>query len=237
MKYYISDMHFFHRNVNQLDGRGFETMFDMHETMINRWNSRITDDDEVYLLGDFSFGKGIETWELLNRLKGKLILIEGNHDFHYLDDKEFVDNVFDEIVSYAEVTDSKRTVILSHYPIPFYNHQFRMDKDGSTMCYMLYGHVHNTFDEYLLNRFINDVSRHERVHSNGKFSANPMNLINTFCVFSNYVPLTLDEWIEIDRIRRALINEYEDKCGGKIEFDSWSELNGIILSRAQNGWK
>ena len=31
----------------------------------------------------------------------------------------------------------------------------------------------------------------------------PCNMINCFCMFSDYVPLTLDEWIELDNKRRA----------------------------------
>ena len=230
-------MHFFHRNANQIDNRGFETMFEMHETLINRWNEKVSEDDEIYILGDFSFGKGVETWELLNKLKGKLILIEGNHDANFLDDKEFVDSIFDEIVSYSEITDSKRTVILSHYPMPMYNQQFKTDKDDNPLTFMLYGHVHNTYDEYLINRFINDVDKHPRSHSKDKFSANPMNMINVFCMFSNYSPLTLDEWILIDRKRRQLINEYEEKCNGTIDFDTWNEFSSEIIKMAQNEWK
>ena len=31
MKYYISDPHFHHRFCEDMDHRGFETMFEMHE--------------------------------------------------------------------------------------------------------------------------------------------------------------------------------------------------------------
>lgn len=36
-------------------------------------------------------------------------------------------------------------------------------------------------------------------------------MINCFCMFSDYVPLTLDEWIEVDRKRRmnVSISDYE----------------------------
>ena len=36
-------------------------------------------------------------------------------------------------------------------------------------------------------------------------------MINCFCMFSDYVPLTLDEWIEVDRKRRMniSISDYE----------------------------
>ena len=35
-------------------------------------------------------------------------------------------------------------------------------------------------------------------------------MINCFCMFSNYQPMTLDEWIEVDRKRRARMVEAED---------------------------
>ena len=35
----------------------------------------------------------------------------------------------------------------------------------------------------------------------------PCNMINCFCMFSNFQPMTLDEWIEIDRKRRNKLDE------------------------------
>ena len=235
MKYYISDCHFFHRNVDAFDSRGFETMFQMHEEMMKKWNERIKDEDEVYIIGDFSFGKGVETWEILNKLRGKLILIEGNHDFHYLDDKEFVDTIFDDIVYYAEIKDSGRDVVLSHYPIFFYNHQFKADKENKPLTYMLYGHVHNTYDEYLVNHFINEASHFDRIHTSEIVAPTPINLINTFCLFSNYYPLTLDEWIAVDAKRRLMINAYEE-MHGPIDYDGWNELNAHVIEQSYHGW-
>ncbi len=235
MKYYISDCHFFHRNVDAFDSRGFETMLQMHETMTERWNEKITDEDEVYIIGDFSFGKGVETWEVLSKLKGKLILIEGNHDFHYLDDKEFVDTIFDEIVSYAEIRDSGRDIVLSHYPIFFYNHQFKTDKENKPLSYMLYGHVHNTYDEFLINHFINEIGHYERIHAGDIIAPTPVHLINTFCLFANYRPLTLDQWIKIDEKRRSMINDYE-KTLGSICYDSWNKLNQKMIEYAYYDW-
>ena len=39
----------------------------------------------------------------------------------------------------------------------------------------------------------------------------PCQMVNCFCMFSDYVPLTLDEWIQVDRKRRAKNNiaDYE----------------------------
>ena len=40
----------------------------------------------------------------------------------------------------------------------------------------------------------------------------PCQMINCFCMFSDYVPLTLDEWILLDKKRRMKISfsDYDD---------------------------
>ena len=68
---------------------------------------------------------------------------------------------------------------------------------------MLYGHVHNTYDEVLVNNYVREVANHTRHIDNlGREVTIPCNMINCFCMFSDYVPLTLDEWIEVDKKRR-----------------------------------
>ena len=37
-------------------------------------------------------------------------------------------------------------------------------------------------------------------------------MINCFCMFSDYVPLTLDEWIQVDRERREKMETAGDRC-------------------------
>ena len=48
---------------------------------------------------------------------------------------------------------------------------------------------------------------------NGQYRRNgiPCQMINCFCMFSDYVPLTLDEWIQLDKKRRVKISisDYE----------------------------
>ena len=36
----------------------------------------------------------------------------------------------------------------------------------------------------------------------GKEHTIPCNMINCFCMFSDYIPLTLDDWIRLDKRRR-----------------------------------
>jgi len=236
MKYYISDPHFYHRYCEDMDHRGFETMFEMHEYMIEQWNSRISDDDEVFVIGDFSFGRGIETWKVLSQLKGRISLVEGNHDGWYLDDAEFTDT-FENVAVYYEIKDREREVILCHYPMPFYNHQYHMDREGKPLTYMLYGHIHNTFDEYYLMKVTDKLKSIERYGIEGEIEKTPFQMINTFCMYSNYVPLTLDEWIELDAKRKQLIRDFEKQKGGELNIDDWQQLNQIIVEKARNNWQ
>ena len=203
MRYYIADLHFFHENLNgAMDNRGFSTKEEMNEYMISQWNKKVRTGDEVMILGDFSVGKASDTTAVLERLNGRKYLIKGNHD-KFLDDKKFDVNKFVWIKDYYEGKDNKRKVILSHYPIFCYNGQYRIDTKIGPKTFMLYGHVHDTYDEKLVNEFISLTKEQKREVKGYDEPINiPCQMINTFCMFSDYMPLTLDEWIEVDKKRR-----------------------------------
>ncbi len=202
MRYYISDLHFYHNSLNeQMDNRGFANVEEMHEYMIKQWNSKVRRGDDVVILGDFSVGKGVETNEILQRLNGAKYLIEGNHD-KFLNDRKFDRTLLRWIKPYEEVKDNKRKVVLSHYPIMCYNGQYRLDKEGMPKAYMLYGHVHNSYDEHLISSFQKQTREAIRLGRDGEPRNIPCHMINCFCMFSDYVPLSLDEWIENDKKRR-----------------------------------
>ena len=204
MRYYIADLHFFHERLNrQMDDRGFESGEAMNEYMIQQWNSRVRNNDDVVILGDLCLSKKpSEVNELLSGLNGKKYLIIGNHD-KYVESRQFDRSQFVWIEHYMELKDNKRKVILSHYPIMCYNGQYRLDAEGNPITYMLYGHVHDTFDEYLINDYMRNIVQYKRqVRGSEELVTIPCRMINCFCMFSDYVPLTLDEWIEVDRKRR-----------------------------------
>ncbi|MCF0115114.1 MAG: metallophosphoesterase family protein, partial [Erysipelotrichaceae bacterium] len=192
MRYYISDLHFYHENLNtMMDKRGFKNVEEMNEYMISQWNKRVHKNDEVVILGDFSLERGEKTNELLKRLKGKKYLVVGNHD-RYLKDKAFDKTLFQGIAPYMELNDNKRKIVLSHYPVFCYDGQYRLDEEGNPKTYMLYGHVHNTYDEVLVNHFQYLTKQQKRlVYNSGEERPIPCNMINCFCMFSDYVPLTL----------------------------------------------
>ena len=201
MRYYIADLHFFHESLNtKMDNRGFENVEAMNQYMIDKWNQKVRRNDEVVILGDLSWGKAEETNELLRKLHGKLYLISGNHD-RFLKNKNFDSSRFEWIKPYEELQDNNRKVILCHYPIMCYNGQYRLDEEGNPKTYMLYGHVHDTHDQRLMEQF-QQITRETKVRNiDGTYRNIPCNMINCFCVYSGYTPLTLDEWIECDRLR------------------------------------
>ncbi len=203
MRYYIADCHFWHEDLlTNMDHRNFPDVTAMNEYMLERWNAKVRTNDEVVILGDLSWGSAEQTNEILDRLQGKLYLIDGNHD-HFLKSKGYHASRFKWIRSYAELHDEGRKVILCHYPIMCYNGQYKLDDEGKPRTYMLYGHVHDTPDQRLIERF-SQITRDTRIVAfDGEERNIPCQMINCFCMYSDYTPLTLDEWIECDRARLA----------------------------------
>lgn len=199
-----------------MDCRGFASGEAMNEYMIRRWNSRVRPVDEVVILGDFCIStKAEEVHAILEQLNGKKCLITGNHD-RYLERRGFNAGLFQWVEPYKELNDHKRKIILSHYPILCYNGQYRLDETGQPKTYMLYGHVHNTYDEYLVHLFQEQVRQQQRYINGSQEKVDiPCQMINCFCMFSDYVPLTLEEWIREDEERRKKIRreDYEEGSG------------------------
>lgn len=93
--WFISDTHFSHVSILYFhpwrrDACGItleELQDDKHaavekhdQWLIDKWNSTVRKQDEVYILGDFCLGNRERTEEILKRLKGRKHIILGNHD-------------------------------------------------------------------------------------------------------------------------------------------------------------
>lgn len=80
MIFFSSDHHFFHNNVIRYCDRPYDSVEEMNEDLVKRWNSVVKPEDEVYYLGDFSLAfRAVEIFT--HRLNGVKYLIPGNHDF------------------------------------------------------------------------------------------------------------------------------------------------------------
>jgi len=116
MDFFISDIHFGHRNVIRFCNRPFSTVREMNEDIISRWNNIVTDKDRVFVLGDVFLCPIEEAKEYIGRLNGYKILIKGNHD---LGKKIMLQSGFDEFYTSLdyEMPDGRKA-LLNHYPLP-----------------------------------------------------------------------------------------------------------------------
>lgn len=80
-RYLISDLHLGHANVIDYCARPFSTVEEMNQTLIANWNETVNDADIVFFLGDLDrFADGDQLRSCLDRLNGRIVFIEGNHD-------------------------------------------------------------------------------------------------------------------------------------------------------------
>lgn len=194
MNYYISDLHFFHKNVtdegSNFDNRPFQTMAEMHQVIKENWNAIVTGSDHVYILGDLAWKENEDTIRLVSTLKGNKHLILGNHDKAK---EQRYRQLFVSISTYKEIKDmidgKEYHIVMSHFPLAFWNHQHHYRRDGvehSIWTVHLYGHVHNSIEEKYYQEFIRKLNDEYEVKCIAK---------NVGCMMSymNYTPKTLKE--------------------------------------------
>ena len=138
-----SDLHFGHENILKFENRdkkmNISTIKEHDQKLINNWNKVVAKKDLVIIIGDFSFYKGPETNEVLRKLNGDKVLIEGNHDMIYLKDKRFDKTLYKAIYIYKEVKYKNNHLVLMHYPIQ----QFIKCDKGDNAYLHLFGHIHS----------------------------------------------------------------------------------------------
>lgn len=139
MKTWItSDLHFGHKNIMRFcpisRARFHEDLDYMHTAMIKEWNDLIAPEDLTYILGDVAFMSGYEASKIMNRLNGRKILVEGNHDRKTLNDKNFRES-FEEVHKYLDINYNGTKVVMFHYPIAEWDQMHR----GSVH---FHGHLH-----------------------------------------------------------------------------------------------
>lgn len=171
MKYYIADTHFGHANIIKYDERPFSNVDEMDECLISRWNEKVSDNDEIYMIGDFAFSHGKSADWYLKRLKGRKHLIIGNHENSIMDNSK-AKSLLESINYMKEISDYMRQmavkVVLCHYPLAEWNGIYKG-------WYHVYGHIHNNpNDAYEIMR-------------------NKDHAFNAGCMINGYVPVTLEE--------------------------------------------
>jgi calcineurin-like phosphoesterase family protein len=120
--FFTSDTHFGHAKMADTRWMSLE---DMDRALIDNWNGIVTDDDLVIHLGDIAFKRPME---YIDKLKGELLIIRGNHDGSLPATKL-------DIITEFRGTIFGRQFHLYHYPILDWDRK----KHGSIH---LHGHTH-----------------------------------------------------------------------------------------------
>jgi calcineurin-like phosphoesterase family protein len=137
MDYFTADIHGNHSFMSRKEG--FNSVKERNDWVINTWNSQVKPGDKVWVLGDFCFGKKEDIKHFRYRLKGKISLVLGNHD--YKNKLNVMPELFTEIKDIKVFKKDHKEVFLCHYPM-------RVWAKSHYNCPSLYGHVHSTINPY-----------------------------------------------------------------------------------------
>ncbi len=128
--FFTADTHFGHAAARALYRRPFASVAEMDEAMVANWNAVVTDEDEVFHLGDFAV-RHPNPGGLLDRLHGRKHLLIGNND------PPTVTGLpgWASVAPYLETTCDGTALVLCHYAL-------RTWRDMGRGAVNLHGHSH-----------------------------------------------------------------------------------------------
>ena len=135
-----SDYHLCHNRGFIYEPRGFKSAVEAAETIVANHNALITEEDDVYLLGDLMLNDSAKGLEYLASLRGKLHIIRGNHD---TDTRIAAYKALPNVVEVLDATYLKYKgyhFFLTHFPCITAN----LEKESLKQCTIgLHGHTHS----------------------------------------------------------------------------------------------
>jgi calcineurin-like phosphoesterase family protein len=157
--WFTADLHLGHGNIIGYTTRPFPDAEAMGDALVERWKAAVDDGDTVWVLGDFALGRLQDTLPLAGRLRGRKILLAGNHDRGWAGHRKgvedwvrrYLDAGFDEIRQGTETTTiAGETVLLCHFPYrgDSHDHDRHVEhRPPDTGQWLLHGHVHETWGQ------------------------------------------------------------------------------------------
>ena len=134
--WFTADQHFSHPRIIEYCNRPFRTVDEMDKRLIENYNTKVADEDDVYFIGDLTM-KGPENKgyveRLVSKLRGRKYFVVGNHD--RLRVWDYIDMGF--ITAASRIDWPHENVTLHHDPAI----QHTLPKDRYLYC----GHVHGLF--------------------------------------------------------------------------------------------
>lgn len=127
--------------------RGYNNVKEMNKIQIEKFNSVITDEDEVWILGDLVLGDIDGGLELLKQLKGKIHVCLGNHDTGKRE--QIYRDMGWDVQLCAKLKYKKYNFYLSHYPTITHDLE---EKKLWQQIWNLCGHLHITDPYYQMKQ-------------------------------------------------------------------------------------
>ena len=144
MLYVCSDLHLGHDKSFIYKPRNFSSMEENADTILDRFQETLTNEDDLYILGDTLVGPDSDMYlEYLEKMPGNLHLLWGNHDSDRR--KELLSNlpnVVETLGCGVMLKYKKWHFLLSHYPTLTANYD-DYDKPLKARVWNLHGHTHS----------------------------------------------------------------------------------------------
>ena len=136
--WFTADQHFHHANIIKYCKRPYQTVEEMNNDLIAKWNSVVQKDHVVYSLGDFCLGGWHQFRSIVDQLQGEINLVPGGHDERWLNAARRATHirVLDPLLTLEFMAPGPNTVVvISHYAMRSWD---RIHYGA----YHLYGHSH-----------------------------------------------------------------------------------------------
>lgn len=116
------------------------------EEIVKNWNAVVSPRDHVYHLGDVGYGSPQYLYRVLERLKGKVYLIRGNHDLTVVRQPaaQRFEWIKDTYLFSAQLKGKSYRLFLSHYP-------HRSWPESNQGSFHLFGHTHGNMPPHGLS--------------------------------------------------------------------------------------
>lgn len=195
MIWFTADMHLGHERVLEFTSRPWEKIEEMNQAFISNINDKVKEEDELYILGDYSFKMtALEAAALRKKIVCKRVhIVPGNHDKDWTN--SLVARAFIVELPITVLKENKRKFVLSHFPMA----------DWQSMSHSsihLHGHIHSEGSTYNEMNRMQGLYRYDvGVDANG------------------YAPVSMDEileWFEgVECTGRVKWKNWVDATGNK----------------------
>lgn len=189
--FFTSDQHFSHQMP--VDKRGFNSIDEHDNFLIEQWNSVVKTGDRVYQLGDFLWSTCEDPLGILKRLNGEIYLIKGNHD------KDFPIIKLEAIKRFVWIKDVFMLKIKNGINIPstkiwlsHYRHENWPDAHHNSFHFFGHEHFGNACSHYTPRT---DIPRRYDVGADG----------------NNFKPYSFEELVEILKKQGLYETGYAEK--------------------------